>query len=85
MKHVRGETLDALLKKPLEEYPLRRGLSDFDRICEAVAYSHEKGVVHRDIKPANMMLGAHGAVYQIDWGMGPFFGVCTRFEISSIL
>ena len=31
-------------------------LSFFAKICDGVAYVHEKGVIHRDIKPANIFV-----------------------------
>jgi len=69
MKRIRGETMKDLLALPTTEYPLRRALGDFGRVCEAVAYAHKKGIVHRDIKPSNIMVGEFGAVYIIDWGI----------------
>ncbi len=39
------------------------------RACEAVAYAHQQGVVHRDLKPENLMIGEHGRVFVIDWGV----------------
>ena len=33
-----------------------RFLSIFERVCQAMAYAHARGVVHRDMKPSNMML-----------------------------
>jgi len=38
-------------------------------IAEALAYSHERGIVHRDVTPGNILLGARGEMTLIDWGL----------------
>ena len=74
MKLVKGRTLRAVLEdlaagKGREEYSLHRLVTILERIAEALQFAHERGVVHRDIKPENIMLGDHGEVQVMDWGL----------------
>ena len=66
MKLVRGRTLDELMETDSD---LERLLRVFLRVCEAVSFAHSRGVIHRDLKPQNVMVGAHGQVYVMDWGV----------------
>ena len=66
MKFVEGERLDVLAKR-IEALPDR--LRIFQRICEAVAFAHARGILHRDLKPENIMVGPFGEVLVMDWGV----------------
>ena len=65
MMLVRGERLDARAAA----LPLADRLRLFDRICDTVAFAHARGLIHRDLKPANIMIGEHGQVLVLDWGL----------------
>jgi hypothetical protein len=41
----------------------------FVRVCDAVQYGHQQGVIHRDLKPANILIDADGHPKIIDFGV----------------
>ncbi len=76
MKRVRGRTLAEVLHgqasgdaEMLARFDRRTLLNAISRVCLAMQYAHEHGVIHRDLKPANLMLGDFGEVYVLDWGV----------------
>lgn len=46
-----------------------QALAVVPKICEALQYAHEEGVLHRDIKPENILLDQRGRVKLADFGI----------------
>jgi serine/threonine protein kinase len=76
MKLVRGITLKKVLEllaagteATVKKYPLPALLTVFQKVCDALAFAHSKGVIHRDLKPENIMLSDFGSVLVMDWGL----------------
>lgn len=96
MKRVRGVDLHTIIKQLAkgeasfeERFPRRRLLTAFGNVCLAVQFAHERGVVHRDLKPENIMLGDHGEVYVLDWGLAKLLGddrpvASTTLDVSTL-
>ncbi|TWT58728.1 Serine/threonine-protein kinase PknB [Thalassoglobus neptunius] len=52
------------------------------KICEALQFAHERGVVHRDIKPENILLTQDGNVKIADFGLAKLSGVPDQFPLT---
>ncbi len=76
MKLVEGRDLSVVLDllrkedpQAQRDFPLEVRINIFCRICEAMAYAHQHGIIHLDLKPANIEVSAHGEVLVCDWGL----------------
>jgi len=81
MKYVDGETLEHVIERLQAgdpayhaKYTIEHRTRIFMGILEAIAHAHARGFVHRDLKPANVMVGEHGQVMVMDWGLAKRVG-----------
>ena len=76
LKLLEGERLQEVIERlekgdaeTHQQFSFTRRISIAMALCDALEYAHERGILHRDIKPENIMLGQHGEVWLVDWGL----------------
>jgi predicted Ser/Thr protein kinase len=72
MEYVDGVNLREMTEsRKLEP---REALAIIPKICDALQYAHDEGVVHRDIKPENILVDKKGRVKIADFGIAKILG-----------
>lgn len=79
MEYVDGQPLDRFMESVggaergegsmPPAMPVADTLRLFHRICAAVSYAHQRGVMHRDLKPANILVDSAGEPHVLDFGL----------------
>jgi serine/threonine-protein kinase len=71
MKRVEAlaKVIHALPSGPIAHDTLFDLLDVAIKVCDALAFAHNKGFIHLDVKPGNVMVGDFGEVYLMDWGV----------------
>ncbi len=88
LEFVPGDTLQAKLKKlnvAKQDLPLNEIIEVMAKICEAVGYAHEQGMIHRDLKPANVMINPKGDPILMDFGVAKILGSAQHTATGAII
>ena len=63
------EGVDLGAQAAIRRFSVTEAVSIVERVADALAFAHDRGVVHRDIKPPNIMLVGGGRVKIMDFGI----------------
>lgn len=80
MEFVDGLTLRQLLHT--RKLSPEEALAIVPKICEALQYAHEQGIVHRDIKPENILMDKDGRIKIADFGIAKILGDGGRSSLT---
>ena len=75
MEYVAGVNLRQAMEAG--RFTPHQALALVPKICEALQYAHDEGVLHRDIKPSNILLDTRGRVKIADFGIAKLMGERT--------
>ena len=67
MEFVDGQTITRFCKTA--NLNLQKRLVLFKKVCEGVAFAHDKGIIHRDLKPSNILVNQWGEPKLLDFGI----------------
>ena len=85
MEHIRGVTLDVLLKNNGRLSAPRVGRL-LGQLCEVLQAAHTEGIVHRDLKPSNLMVVDPDTPYEkikvMDFGLAMLLDPVTLKKLS---
>ena len=72
MEFVDGPTLRDVISAG--QLSPEEALAMVPRLCDALQFAHDKGVIHRDIKPENILLAQDGSATIADFGLSRILG-----------
>ena len=72
MEFVDGVNLRQAMK--VGRFTPAQALAVVPKICEALQFAHDEGILHRDIKPENILLDSKGRVKIADFGIAKLLG-----------
>ncbi|MGL4942218.1 MAG: protein kinase domain-containing protein [Thermoguttaceae bacterium] len=67
LEYVDGVNLRQAMRE--ERFTPEQAIGIVPKICDALQYAHDEGVLHRDIKPENILLDVKGRVKIADFGI----------------
>jgi len=76
MQYVDGLTLSDYVRS--QELSFRQRIELFKKICAAVTYAHQQGIIHRDLKFANIIVDKRGEPHILDFGLAKAVGITEQ-------
>lgn len=73
MELVDGTSLDEFVRG--HGLSVREILQLFVKLCDAVNFAHQNGVIHRDLKPSNVVVDNDGNPHVLDFGLAKVGGM----------
>jgi tRNA A-37 threonylcarbamoyl transferase component Bud32 len=82
MQYIEGQPLERYVR--LEKLSFREKVVLFNKICTAITYAHQQGVIHRDLKFANILVDKRGEPHVLDFGLAKAVGLSEKTSDNAV-
>jgi serine/threonine protein kinase len=83
MQFIEGQALNRHART--EKLSFRERIELFKKICSAVTYAHQQGVIHRDLKFANILVDKRSEPHILDFGLAKAIGLSERDKDKAVV
>lgn len=73
MEFIKGQPLYRYAEA--QNLSFRERIILFNKICDAVTYAHQQGIIHRDLKSGNVLVDERGEPHILDFGLAKAIGL----------
>jgi hypothetical protein len=84
MKLLEGGTLAHKLRDT-SKLALRELVAILVKVCRAVHFAHQRGILHRDLKPGNILLDSAGEPFVADFGLAKRLGAEEALTVTGAI
>ncbi len=82
MRFFEGGTLTARLADPKSRLSNQASASLLAKVCRAVHFAHQRGILHRDLKPGNILLDVSGEPHVSDFGLAKWIEAANQATLT---
>jgi len=82
MQYIEGKPLEQYVRS--ERLSFRETVVLFNKICTAITYAHQQGIIHRDLKFANILVDKRGEPHVLDFGLAKAVGLSEQAPDNAV-
>jgi len=82
MQYIEGQPLERYVRS--EKLSFRETVVLFSKICTAITYAHQQGIIHRDLKFANILVDKRGEPHVLDFGLAKAIGLSEEAPDNAV-
>ncbi|MHC4790227.1 MAG: protein kinase domain-containing protein [Planctomycetota bacterium] len=76
MEYIKGQSLNRYVSA--QNLSFRERVVLFSKVCAAISYAHQQGIIHRDLKFANILIDKYGEPHILDFGLAKAIGLSEQ-------